>query len=108
MYVLVPLLIIILSSVITKWQLHALVVLIPGIIAPILALLADIFLSKQKKIHKYIITAIYSYLWSAHFFIARQLVLLNYISSNTYAAILILSIISVLSSATTISFAPVR
>lgn len=73
MSVLVPLLIIIPSTLITSYGLHAVAVLIPGLITPISSVLADLYLKTPKKAHKYIMTAIYSYLWSAHLFIANQL-----------------------------------
>ena len=108
MYIIVPALIIIPSSVISQWELHALAVLIPTIIAPLISLFCDILLTKPKLIHKYVVTAIYCYLWSAHIFIIRQLLLQTYIPPPIYIAILILSIISITTSANTISFAAVR
>jgi len=107
-YILTPLLIIIPNSVITDWQLHALAVLIPTILAPLWALLVDCFLARPKHTHKYAMTAVYSYLWGAHFYIAKQLLIHNYITSPVYIAILILSIITLLTSSSTICFSPVR
>lgn len=50
----------------------------------------------------------YSYLWSVHFYICRQLVYNDVISDSTYAAILILSIISVVTSSSTVASSAVR
>lgn len=73
MYFIVPLLIVIPSSVIVEWKFHAIAVLISTIINPILSFLMDLNLNRPKHLHKYLITAVYSYLWSVHFFISRQL-----------------------------------
>lgn len=107
-YLLLPALIIVPSSIIVDWKLHALAVLIPTILNPGIALLADFLLDRSKHAHKYLATAVYSYLWSVHFYICRQLVLNDVITDSTYAAILILSIVSVVTSSATVGLAAVR
>lgn len=107
-YFIFPILIIVPSSAIASWELHALAVLIPTVLCPVVSLIADIITEKPKQIHRYIVTSIYSYLWAVHFFISRQLFLNSYIEYSTYASILILSIITVLTSSSTVCFAPVR
>lgn len=107
-YFFIPILIIIPNSVIASWELHALAVLIPTVLSPVVSLIADIIADKPKQIHRYIVISIYSYLWAVHFFISRQLFLNSYIEYSTYASILILSIITVLTSSSTVCYAPVR
>lgn len=107
-YFLLPVLVIVPSSIIVDWKLHALAVLIPTLFNPAIALLFDCMLNSNKHVHKYLATAVYSYIWSVHFYICRQLVFNDVISGSTYAAILILSIVSVLTSSSTIAHAAVR
>jgi hypothetical protein len=108
LYFIIPALIIIPSSLITTINLHVLAVLIPALIAPVLSLVTDLLLQKGRRIDKYIMTAIHGYTWSVHFFIARQLLVLEMVSQSVYVSILVMSIIAVLSSCSTISFAPVK
>lgn len=107
-YFFIPILIIVPNCVITSWELHALAVLIPTVLCPVVSLIADIITEKPKQIHRYIGASIYSYLWAVHFFISRQLFLYSFIEYSTFASILILSIITVLTSSSTVCFAPVR
>lgn len=73
LYFLAPIGIVVPSTVIVEWRLHALAVLIPVVVNTLLALLADIVVGRSKIVHRYVMTAVYSYLWAVHFFISRQL-----------------------------------
>lgn len=72
-YLLVPALIVIPSSVIQDWNLHPVAVLIPSVLAPLTALLVDLATGRGLKLHKYLVTAVYGYMWSVHFCIGRRL-----------------------------------
>lgn len=70
--------------------------------------MADYVTSTRHRPHKYLVAAVYGYMWSVHFCIGRKLRDQAIFQPGEYASFLVLSIVTVLTSSSTVCFAPVR